>query len=350
MTLPRIAVDAMGSDNAPHAEVAGALLAAVQLKAEVILVGDELRIRADLLGKGEHPNLRVVHAPGVIGMAENPTHAIRAKPDASINVALKLVKDGEADAFVTMGNTGAAMAGGLLTLGRIKGISRPALAIVVRSDTGLTMLLDVGANAECRPIHLVQFAHMASAVMEGQYHVANPRIGLLSIGEEDSKGNDLVIEVNGMLRQSRLNFVGNLEGKDLTHGLADAVVMDGFSGNVVLKTAEGIGEMLFNEIRAVANKNLLNKLAGMVLKGDLRQVAGRIDYSEYGGAHLLGVNGVTVIGHGRSNERAVFNAIRAAREAVASDVVGLLRQVAEEIPARPRPVAAGDASAEDSLD
>lgn len=347
MTLPRIAVDAMGGDNAPHVEVSGALLAAAQLQAEVILVGDEIRIRADLLGKGEHRNLRVVHAPEVIGMDENPTDAIRAKPDASINVALKLLKEGEADAFVTMGNTGAAMAGALLTLGRIKGISRPALAIVTRSNTGLTMLLDVGANAECRPIHLVQFAHMASAVMKGQYHVGNPRIGLLSIGEEDSKGNDLVVEVNGLLRQSNLNFVGNLEGKDLTHGLADAVVMDGFSGNVVLKTAEGIGDMLFNEIRAVANKNLLNKLAGLVLKGDLRQVAGRLDYSEYGGAHLLGVNGVTVIGHGRSNERAVFSAIRAASEAVTSDVVGLLGQVAEAIPARPRPAGVANEAGED---
>lgn len=350
MTVPRIAVDAMGGDNAPHVEVAGALIAASQLQAEVILVGDELRIRADLLGKGEHPNLRVVHSPEVIGMSENPTDAIRGKPGASINVALDLVKAGDADAFVTMGNTGAAMAGALLKLGRVRGISRPALAIVTNSGSGLTMLLDVGANAECRPIHLVQFAHMASAVMQGQYHVSNPRIGLLSIGEEDSKGNDLVIEVNGILRESKLNFIGNLEGKDLTHGLADAVVMDGFSGNVVLKTAEGIGEMLFNEIRAVANKNLLNKLAGMVLKRDLRQVAGRLDYSEYGGAHLLGVNGVTVIGHGRSNERAVFSAIRAAREAVASDVVGLLRQVAEEIPARSRVAATANDANEDPPD
>lgn len=350
MTIPRIAVDAMGGDHAPHVEVAAALMAATQLEAEIVLVGDELRIRADLLGKGEHANLRVVHAPEVIGMDENPTDAIRAKPGASINVALELVKAGEADAFVTMGNTGAAMAGALLKLGRVRGISRPALAIVTNSGSGLTMLLDVGANAECRPIHLVQFAHMASAVMQGQYHVSNPRIGLLSIGEEDSKGNDLVIEVNGLLRQSNLNFVGNLEGKDLAKGLADVVVMDGFSGNVVLKTVEGIADLLFGEIRAVANKSLINKVAGMILRRDLRQVAGRLDYSEYGGAHLLGVNGVTVIGHGRSNERAIFNAIRAAREAVASDVVGLLRQVAEEIPARSRVAATGGDASEDTPD
>lgn len=334
----RIVVDAMGGDNAPQEIVAGALMAAGGLGVELTLVGRLDAIRAELAGTTEIPGLRVVEAPDVIEMDEHPTEAVRAKPESSINVGLRLVKKGEADAFVTAGNTGAAMAAALLTLGRIKGISRPALATVFPvGEDHLSMLLDVGANAECRPIHLLQFAYMGSAFMERMFAMPRPKIGLLSIGEEDSKGNALVVEVNAGLRQSRLNFIGNVEGKDIAHGVADVVVMDGFTGNVVLKTAEGIAELMFSELRKAVELTPWNRAAGLILMSELRKVKRRLDYTEYGGAQLLGVDGVTVIGHGRSNARAVFSAIRAARDAVQNGVLEQLREIAKEIPAKRSP-------------
>lgn len=268
-------------------------------------------------------------------MDEHATDAVKAKPNSSINVGIRLVKEGKADAFVTAGNTGASMAAALLTLGRIKGIGRPALATIFPTGEGrLTMLLDVGANAECRPIHLVQFAYMGAAYMERMFGVSNPKVGLLSIGEEDTKGNQLTIDVNQALRASRLNFIGNVEGKDLTRGVCDIAVMDGFTGNVVLKTAEGIAELMFTEIRKAVELTPWNKAAGLVLMSELRKVKRRLDYAEYGGAQLVGVDGIVVIGHGRSNARAVFSAIRAARDAVNNKVLDTLRDVAKEIPAK----------------
>lgn len=330
----RIVVDAMGGDNAPGEIVAGALMAAGGLGVELVLVGQTAAIETELEG-AKASNLRIVDAPDFIAMDEHPTDAIKSKPDSSINVGLRMVKDGEADAFVTAGNTGATMAGALLTLGRIKGIGRPALATVFPTGEGhLTILLDVGANADCRPIHLLQFAFMGAAYMERVYKIASPKVGLLSIGEEDSKGNQLTIEVNEALRASRLNFIGNVEGKDLTKGVCDVAVMDGFTGNVVLKTAEGMAELLLGEIRKAVELTPWNRAAGLILMSELRKVKRRLDYAEYGGAQLVGVNGIVVIGHGRSNARAVFSAIRAARDAVETGVIETLREVAREIPAR----------------
>lgn len=331
----RIVVDAMGGDNAPQEIVAGALMAVGGLGVELVLVGRTDAIRAEMQGTTEIPGLRIVDAADVIDMDEHPTDAVRAKPDSSINVGLRLVKNGEGDAFVTAGNTGASMAAALLTLGRIKGIGRPALGTVFPTgENRLTMMLDVGANADCRPIHLVQFAYMGAAFMERAYGVEKPRVGLLSIGEEDSKGNQLTIEVNQALRGSRLNFIGNVEGKDLTKGVCDVAVMDGFTGNVVLKTAEGMAELMFGELRKAVELTPWNRAAGLILMSELRKVKRRLDYTEYGGAQLLGVDGVTVIGHGRSNARAVFSAIRAARDAVNNRVLDTLREVAREIPAK----------------
>lgn len=325
----------MGGDNAPQEIVAGALMAAGGLGVELTLVGRADAIRAEMEGTTEIPGLRIVDAPDIIDMDEHPTEAVRSKPNASINVALRLVKSGEADAFVTAGNTGAAMTAALLTLGRIRGIGRPALGTVFPTgENRVTMFLDVGANADCRPIHLLQFAYMGSAYMERAFGVVQPRVGLLSIGEEDSKGNQLTLEVNEALRASRLNFIGNVEGKDLTKGVCDVAVMDGFTGNVVLKTAEGMAELMFGELRKAVELTPWNRAAGLVLMSELRKVKRRLDYTEYGGAQLLGVDGVTVIGHGRSNARAVFSAIRAARDAVNNGVLDTLREVAREIPAR----------------
>ena len=330
----RIVVDAMGGDNAPGEIVDGALMAAGGLGIEVILVGQKAAIESELEGASAS-NLRIVDAVEVIGMDDHPTEAVKGKPDSSINVGLRMVKSGEADAFVTAGNTGASMASALLTLGRIKGIGRPALATIFPTGEGrLTMFLDVGANADCRPIHLLQFAYMGAAYMEKMFRVANPRVGLLSIGEEDSKGNQLTIEVNEALRASRLNFIGNVEGKDLTKGVCDVAVMDGFTGNVVLKTSEGMAELLLGEIRKAVELTPWNRAAGLILMSELRKVKRRLDYAEYGGAQLVGVDGIVVIGHGRSNARAVFSAIRAARDAVDTGVVETLRGIAQEIPAR----------------
>lgn len=331
----RIVVDAMGGDNAPQEIVAGALMAAGGLGVELTLVGRLDAIREEMEGTTEIPGLRIVDAPDVIDMDEHPTDAVRTKPNSSINVGLRLVKNGEADAFVTAGNTGAAMTAALLTLGRIRGIGRPALGTVFPTgENKVTMFLDVGANADCRPIHLLQFAYMGSAYMERAFGVSSPRVALLSIGEEDSKGNQLTIEVNEALRGSRLNFIGNVEGKDLTKGVCDVAVMDGFTGNVVLKTAEGMAELMFGELRKAVELTPWNRAAGLVLMSELRKVKRRLDYTEYGGAQLLGVDGVTVIGHGRSNARAVFSAIRAARDAVNNRVLDTLREVAKEIPAK----------------
>ena len=339
---PRIALDAMGGDNAPGEIVAGAMMAIGTLGADIILVGDTNAIRAEMQGTGEVKGLRIVHASDVIGMDEHATESVKAHPDSSINVGLRLVKAGEADAFVTAGNTGATMAAALLTLGRVKGISRPALATIFPTGAGrLTMLLDVGANAECRPIHLLQFAYMGAAYMERMFGVERPQVGLLSIGEEDSKGNQLTIEVNQALRASRLNFIGNVEGKDLTKGVCDVAVMDGFTGNVVLKTAEGMAEMMFSELRKAVELTPWNKAAGLILMSELKKVKRRLDYAEYGGAQLVGVDGVTVIGHGRSNARAIFSAIRAARDAVQNNVMETLREVGREIPAKKTLVGAG---------
>lgn len=331
----RIVVDAMGGDYAPQEIVAGALMAVGGLGVEITLVGDVEAIRQELKGTTEIPGLRVIAATEVIEMDEHPTEAVKAKLDSSINVGLRLMKEGQADAFVTAGNTGAAMTAALLTLGRIKGIGRPALATIFPTgEDRVTMLLDVGANADCRPIHLVQFAHMGAAYMERMFGVSKPSVALLSIGEEDTKGNQLVIEVNETLRASRLNFIGNVEGKDLTRGISDVVVMDGFTGNVVIKTAEGMAELMFGELRKAVELTPWNRAAGLVLMSELRKVKRRLDYTEYGGAQLLGVNGVTVIGHGRSNARAVFSAIRAARDGVQQGIIETLRSIAKEIPAK----------------
>jgi glycerol-3-phosphate acyltransferase PlsX len=268
-------------------------------------------------------------------MEEHPTEAVRAKPGASINVGLRLLKEGQADGFVTAGNTGASMAAALLTLGRVRGISRPGLGLVFATSTGReTMLIDVGANADCRPAQMVQFAQMGAAYIRGMFAREPVRVGLLSIGAEASKGNQLTLETHEALRTSGLDFAGNIEGNDLGRGLVEVIVTDGFTGNVVLKTIEGISDLLFTEVRKAVELTPWNRAAGLILQSELRKVRRRLDYAEYGGVQLLGVDGVCVIAHGRSNARAVFNAIRAARDAVANGVIDLIREVGREAPVR----------------
>jgi len=316
----KIAVDAMGGDFGPRITVAGSLRASQDFDIDVLLVGVESLIRKEYerLPQGRS-RVTIVNAPEAIGMGEGLL-SFRKKKASSIRVGVQLVKDGQADAFVSMGNTGAVVYMSRDVLGSLRGVDRPALALLVPSVRGLTLLIDVGANANCQPHNLVQFAIMGKIFMETILGQAGPRIGLMSIGEEKSKGNDLVRETFDRLQASPLNFIGNVEGKDLFSGVADVVVSDGFTGNVALKVSEGLVESVLSMARHEVTKNLVAKLGYMLMKRHLKKIYRKVDYSEYGGAQLLGVNGVCIIGHGRSNAVAVRNAIGRAREFVMTKV------------------------------
>lgn len=318
----RIAVDAMGGDHAPVEVVAGATRAARELDVEILLVGPDDRVRVELAGHRFPDNrVRVVHAPDVVEMHESPTTALRRKPDNSVARALELIRGGQADAFFSAGNTGAAMAAALLTLGRIEGVDRPAIATVLPALTGRTILVDVGANVDCKPRHLLQFALMASVYAARVLGIPSPRVGLLSNGEEATKGNELVLRSGELLRQTDLNFVGHVEGRDVFFGKADVVVCDGFVGNVLLKLGEGMALGLFRIIREEMRRSTRAKIAVWLARPRLGALRRRIDYTEYGGAPLLGVRGVCVIGHGSSDARAVYNGIRVTQDSVRGRIV-----------------------------
>jgi glycerol-3-phosphate acyltransferase PlsX len=316
----RIAVDAMGGDFGPKATVPGALRAAADFGVDILLVGLESAIRreADRAG-GIGARISVVDAPEAIGMGESLL-AFRKKKASSIRVGAQLVKDGRAEAFVSMGNTGAVVYISRDVLGALRGIDRPALALLVPGIEGQTLLLDVGANANCQPHNLVQFALMGKIFMEAVAGVKDPRIGLMSIGEEKGKGNDLVREAFDRLQAAPLRFIGNVEGKDLFSGVADVVVSDGFTGNIALKVSEGVVQSVTSMARHEITKNIFAKLGYLLMKRHLKKLYKKFDYSEYGGAQLLGVDGVCIIGHGRSNPAAVRNAVALAREFVANRV------------------------------
>ncbi len=326
----RIALDAMGGDHAPDAVVRGAVRAVRELGVEVALVGPPDVVQRALAPLGPPPGgIAIVPAADVIGMEEHGATAARHKRGASINVGLREVKDGRAAAFVSAGNTGAVMAAAVMVLGRVRGIDRPALGALIPAHGGRrVLLLDVGANAEVKPQYLVQFAEMGRAFAHRAMGAPSPRIGLLSIGEEATKGNPLVQEVHTALAaRADLDFIGNVEGKDILRGVADVVVTDGFTGNVALKVAEGVAEYIMAELRASLTSRPHYRLAAAVLLPALRALRIRLDYAEHGGAPLLGVEGVVVVGHGRSDARAIASAIRAARDAVAGDVVEAIRDV-----------------------
>lgn len=317
----------MGGDHGPEVTIAGALAAIRELPGvEVLLVGDEPAVRARLgaLGEGGNPRLEVVHASETVGMDESPAAAVRAKRDNSMSVGMRLVKAGMADAFVTAGSTGAALAASLFELGRIPGVRRPALATLLPGTDCRYLLLDIGANADCRPQDLVQFGLMGHVYAGRVLGVQAPRIGLLSNGEEEGKGSQLVKEAFPLLSQSRLRFIGNVESKDLIHGVADIAVTDGFTGNILIKTAEGTAGLITQGIRDAANSDLRSKLGGLLLKPALRRAFAGLDYAEVGGAPLLGVAGVVVVGHGRSNVRAITSLIRAGADAARGDVVAAI--------------------------
>jgi glycerol-3-phosphate acyltransferase PlsX len=334
---PIIALDAMGGDNAPGAIVGGAVTAARQTGVRVALVGPQDVIEAEAAKHGSRPDgVTVVHAPETIEMDEQPAAAARQKKGSSIVVGLRMVKQGEADAFVSAGNTGAVMAGAIMYLGRIRGIERPSIAGLMPLSGKLCVLLDVGANADARPSYMLQWAQMAAAYMERVWKRANPTVALLNIGEEESKGSTLAQETYELLKGSGLNFIGNLEGRDVPFAKADVIVTDGFTGNVVVKTMEGMADYVMGEIRGAIKSRPWYMAAGALLLPAFGKVRKKTDYREYGAGPLLGVNGLVFIGHGRSDARAIESALRVAAESARS---GMLEAIRETVPAA---VAAAD--------
>ena len=323
-----VALDAMGGDLAPQSTVAGALIAVAE-GITVALVGDEGVLQAELARRGGvRPGISVVHAPEAISMDAPAAAEARRRRGSSISVGVAMVKRREAGAFVSVGNTGAAMATALMTLGRMRGVERPALSAILPTPGHPTLLLDVGANAEARPSHLVQFAHFGSAYMRTAFGIAEPSVGLLSIGEEASKGSPMIVEANAALSGVLAGFVGNVEGRDIAFGAVDVVVTDGFTGNVVLKVLEGTVAMMFEQLRAVASSSLRARLGGGLLLPAVGQLRSQFDYRRYGAVPLLGVDGAVFIGHGRSDAEAIASAIRSAASAVRN---GMLEAVGAAI-------------------
>ncbi len=328
-----IALDAMGGDRAPGVVVEGAIDAARADGAPIILVGARAAIERELASRDAAGlPLEIVEADEVIGMDEHGALALRQKRRASLKVAIDLVAEGRAAAAYSAGNSGAVMAAALLTLRRQRGIERPAIGSPFPTRTGgVTFLIDMGANAECKPSYLLQFAAMGVAYMRLAFGLTNPSVGLLSNGEEDEKGTPLVREAHALLAASPLNFKGNVEGKDVPGGLVDVVVTDGFTGNILLKTAEGVGDAIFGLVRAEVERSWRARLGGLLLRPALRSVYHRLDFEEYGGAPVLGVNGIVLVGHGRSGPRAIRNGVRVARDLarkrLADAIAGELEQL-----------------------
>ena len=326
LTRARIAVDAMGGDFAPEEIVAGAIQAAAELDVDVLLVGDEAQIDPLVKKHGgkDSEHVRVVHAEDVITMKEEPLVGIRRKPKASINVAMNLVKQKEADAVVSAGHSGAAMASALLRLGRIKGIERPAIGAVLPTivPDKSVIVLDVGANVDCKPKYLEQFALMGTIYSRYVLGREAPQVGLLNIGEESSKGNELALTTHKLLADnSQIPFLGNAEGRDVLSGEFDIIVCDGFVGNIVLKFAEAIGEVMLQIMKEELPKGLHGKVGTAVLKPNLMNIKRRIDRAEHGGALLFGVAGICIISHGSSRRGSMFSAIRLAKEAIDNEVI-----------------------------
>jgi glycerol-3-phosphate acyltransferase PlsX len=325
----RIVVDAMGSDHCPTPDVDGAVQAARLCPADtIILVGDRAKVEVELKKHATAGvKLDVVHASEWITMDDHPADVGRTKKDSSMMVGMMMVRDGKADAFVTAGNTGAALAlATLFTLRRIPGVKRPALTSLLSTDTKTVVVTDLGANTDCRPEWLVQFAIMGSLYAQHVMGRPTPTVGLLSNGEEEGKGNAVVRDAGVLLRKTSLNVVGNVEPKDLLAGHADVVVADGFVGNIAIKSMEAIGSMLFSILQREVKKNPLHILGAMLIRPVLRGIYRKADPFEIGGAPLLGVNGVVVIGHGRTNAKGVKNAILQARKAVEVKMVDLIRE------------------------
>jgi len=322
----KILVDAMGSDHYPQPDVEGAVQAAREYGVEIVLVGNKDLVEPELAKyslAGLH--ISTLHASQIIEMQEHPAVAVKSKKDSSMVVGMQMLKRGEVDAFVSAGNSGGVLAAALLYLGRVKGVKRPALSSVFPTRKGFCLLLDLGANADCKPEYLLQFAVMGSIYTERVLGRTHPRVAIVSNGEEEGKGSQLVQQAYPLLKASGLNFVGNAEGKDVPAGLADVIVTDGFTGNVIAKLAEGVSAFLLDILKEEIKARPLATVGAALAQGAFAQVKRRLDYREYGGAPLLGVDGVVIVAHGRSDSLAMKNAIRVARQAVTEGALSAMR-------------------------
>jgi phosphate acyltransferase len=325
--MPKIAVDAMGGDHAPQAVIEGALLAAHDLAVEIVLVGDPDAIEHEIAKHRGAPKFQITPAPQVVTMHESPSAALRKK-DSSMAVAFELMRKGEVDAVVSAGNSGAMMAIGMFVMGTLARVARPAILVVVPSLAKGTVIVDAGANVDCKPRHLVQFGHMGSIYSERVLGVPTPRVGVLSNGEEESKGNDLTRAASEQLSATSLNYIGYVEGRDIFNGRVDVVVCDGFTGNIALKSMEGVASFAGQVLKSAFKKNIPSRLGYLLSRNSLSEAYRRLDYAEYGGAPLIGLDGVGIIAHGGSNPRAIKNAIRAARDSVDQE---MNRHIAEAL-------------------
>ena len=320
----RIVIDAMGSDNHPEPDVVGGVQAARAFGDTIILTGDEKQIEAILSQQDTSGlDIQVKHASQAIGMTDKPSEVVKSKPDSSVHVGLKMVKNGEADAFVTMGNTGAVMGVAMLRqlgLGRIRGVKRPSIGVIFPIKNQ-PFLIDNGTNAECKPEYLLQFGIMGSLYVERMRGIKNPRVGLISNGEEEGKGTDLIREAMPLLAASGLNYIGSVEPKEFVFGGVDVAVCDGFTGNILMKTAEAIAKYMSNELRDQIKSGPITAVGGLLAKPAFTKVRKQLDPEEIGGAPLLGVNGAVIIGHGRSSAYAVKQAVGQARQMVENQVV-----------------------------
>ncbi|HEY4889332.1 MAG TPA: phosphate acyltransferase PlsX [Candidatus Dormibacteraeota bacterium] len=318
----RIAVDAMGGDFAPAQVVLGAAQAATEYGLDISLVGLPSSVQPLL---DAHPRLQLVPCTQVIEMDEHPAQAVRSKPDSSMAVCARMCREGRADGWISAGNSGAIMAAALLIQGRIRGIERPALGSIVPTSNGFAYFVDVGANVDSKPEYMVQFAMMGAVYAREMLGRPDPRVGLLSNGEEEGKGDERVKETTRRLKGSLQGFIGNVEPKDIYAARADVIVADGFVGNVAIKMAEATADFLFRNLRDEIPKTMRGKLGGMLIRPGVRQLRARVDWREFGGAPLLGIEGVAVVAHGRSDARAIKNAIRVTRDAVQNQLVGKIR-------------------------
>jgi len=325
--MPKIAIDAMGGDHAPQAVIDGALLAVEDFAAEIVLVGDREAVAHELAKHRNAPEIEIVHAAQVVPMHESPSTALR-KRDSSITIAFEMMRRGEVDAVVSAGNSGAMMAIGMFVMGTLARVARPAILVVVPSMGKGTVIVDAGANVDCKPRHLVQFGLMGSIYADRVLGVPKPRVGVLSNGEEDGKGNDLTRAASEQLAATPLNYVGYVEGRDIFNDKVDVVVCDGFTGNIALKSMEGVASFAGEVLKSAFQKNIPSRLGYLLSRKSLVEAYRRLDYAEYGGAPLIGLDGVAIIAHGGSNPRAIKNAIRAARDAVDQEIN---RHIAESL-------------------
>ncbi len=322
----KIAVDVMGGDNAPKAIIEGCIEAVKEYDIDIYLVGLKMDIDKNLGPHINNTKIHIIEAREVITNDDAPVNAIRRKKDSSLVLGLQMVKDNNCDAFLSAGNTGAFLAGSLLRVGRIKGIDRPALAPILPSTKGSYMLLDAGANVDCKPINIFQFALMGSIYMEKIAGIVSPKVGLLSNGSEEGKGNELTKQSFELLKESNLNFIGNIEARDIVNGICDVCVCDGFVGNIVLKNTEGLASGIMSMIREEINKSFASKIGAVFMKNSFIGLKKRFDYKEYGGAPFLGINGIMVKAHGSSDKKAIKNAIRQAKLLYDSNYIQLINE------------------------